>query len=279
VCRTSGGHTRSDAGGGRRPAPGTACRNRKKSAREGRTVFWVDEADFYLLRTRVRTHAPRGRTPIVTVALTRDHGSVIGALVSASHVPRQVRTQALCGVDAVGFLRHLLRHVAGPLLVTWDGAPIHRGRAVTEFLTSTPAPRVWLERLPGYAPNVNPVVGIRRNLKLRELGAVYSYDQQEPDAHARCKCGRPTTATIAPSERQRGESGGRRAISRRAPCSEERPISRATSNPHSGLSYKERRRVDRGRPATVGPGRAAGRRSPRERSSSRSGADRLSPQP
>jgi hypothetical protein len=34
----------------------------------------------------------------------------------------------------VRFLRHLLRHIPGPLLVILDGAPIHRGRAVKDFL-------------------------------------------------------------------------------------------------------------------------------------------------
>jgi hypothetical protein len=40
--------------------------------------------------------------------------------------------------------------------------------------------RRWLERLPAYALDLNPVDGIRPDLKHRELGAVCWYDQREP---------------------------------------------------------------------------------------------------
>lgn len=37
----------------------------------------------------------------------------------------------------------------------WDGSPIHRRVAVKEFVTGTGG-KVWLEALPGYAPDLNP---------------------------------------------------------------------------------------------------------------------------
>jgi hypothetical protein len=52
------------------------------------------------------------------------------------------------GKDAVRFLKHLMGQIPGKLLVIWDGSPIHRGRAVKEFLASGAASRVQLERLP-----------------------------------------------------------------------------------------------------------------------------------
>jgi len=46
--------------------------------------------------------------------------------------------------------------VAGErLLVIWDGSTIHRRVEVTDFVSSTRG-RVWLEALPGYAPDLNP---------------------------------------------------------------------------------------------------------------------------
>lgn len=141
--------------------------------------MWVDEAGFYLLPGRVRTYAPRGQTPILTVPLTRDHLSVIGALTDDGRLLQQVRTTAFDGAGIVGFLRHLLRHVAGPLLVLWDGASIHRGQAVKEFLQQVGTERLWLERLPSYAPDLNPVEGVWHYLKHRELGNVCCYNQQE----------------------------------------------------------------------------------------------------
>ena len=63
------------------------------------------------------------------------------------------------------FLKHLLQHSAGPLLVIWDGAPIHRSCVITHFLASGATKRLHLECLPSYAPDLNPVEVVWRYLK------------------------------------------------------------------------------------------------------------------
>jgi transposase len=55
------------------------------------------------------------------------------------------------------------------VLVIWDGSPIHRGRAVKDFLASGASHRLQLEQLPGYAPDLNPDEGIWKHLKCVEL--------------------------------------------------------------------------------------------------------------
>ncbi|HEV2121176.1 MAG TPA: IS630 family transposase [Chloroflexota bacterium] len=145
------------------------ARPQKKAKREGRTIVWVDEAGFYLLPARVRSYAPRGQTPVLRVPLTRAHLSVIGAMTPDGRVLLQVQSQAYRSAHVVRFLRHLLRHIPGKLLVIWDGSPIHRSRTIKAFLASSGAARIHLERLPGYAPDLNPVEGIWRYLKRIEL--------------------------------------------------------------------------------------------------------------
>jgi transposase len=117
----------------------------------------------------VRTYAPRGQTPILRVPLTRDHLSVISGLTHDGRVFLQVRERAFRGPAVVRFLRHLLRHIAGKLLVIWDGAPIHRAQPVKDFLAQGAAARLQLEQLPGYAPDLNPDEGIWHYLKHVEL--------------------------------------------------------------------------------------------------------------
>jgi transposase len=67
------------------------------------------------------------------------------------------------------FLEELLAQIAGKLLIIWDGAPIHRSKAIKQFLTDGAAARILLERLPGYAPDLNPDEGIWHYLKHVEL--------------------------------------------------------------------------------------------------------------
>jgi transposase len=64
------------------------------------------------------------------------------------------------GPGVVRVLRRRLRPVPGRLPVLWDGAPIHRGHDVTALLAAAAA-RLAPERLPGYAPDLNPDEGIR----------------------------------------------------------------------------------------------------------------------
>jgi hypothetical protein len=40
------------------------------------------------------------------------------------------------GPDVLRFLKHLLRHIPGKLLVIWDGAPIHCAQPVRDFLAA-----------------------------------------------------------------------------------------------------------------------------------------------
>ncbi len=63
----------------------------------------------------------------------------------------------------------LTSKIPGKLLVIWDGAPIHRAKVIKEFLAAGAAKRVHLERLPAYAPDLNPQEGVWNLLKRREL--------------------------------------------------------------------------------------------------------------
>ena len=56
----------------------------------------------------------------------------------------------------VEFLQHLLRHLPGKLLIIWDGLPRHRSHLVWDFVRHQRG-RLWLEFLPAYAPELNPV--------------------------------------------------------------------------------------------------------------------------
>jgi len=94
---------------------------------------------------------------------------VISAVTAVGELATRIRTTAFDGAAVVPFLRQLLRRLPGKLLVIWDGAPIHRGRAVKDFLAGGAAARLQLEQFPGYAPELNPDEGVWNLLKRAEL--------------------------------------------------------------------------------------------------------------
>lgn len=110
-----------------------------------------------------------GQTPLLRVPLTRDHLSAISGITPDGRLFLHVQDEALRSPEVVRFLQQVLRQISGPLLVIWDGGPIHRGQPVKEFLRTKTGRRVWLEQLPAYAPELNPDEGIWQYLKHVEL--------------------------------------------------------------------------------------------------------------
>ena len=117
----------------------------------------------------VRTYAPIGKTPVLKENLARDHLSAMSGITLEGELYMIEQERAFKSEDVVRFLKHLLRQIAGKLLVIWDGSPIHRGGAVKDFLASGAARRLQLEQLPGYAPDLNPDEGVWKHLKCVEL--------------------------------------------------------------------------------------------------------------
>jgi putative transposase len=64
----------------------------------------------------------------------------------------------VCAKQVLGFLRHLLRHIPGKVIVLWDGLAAHRAFVVREWAGQHT--RLRIVRLPAYAPELNPVEGL-----------------------------------------------------------------------------------------------------------------------
>ena len=127
----------------------------RRARRERRVLVFEDESGFYLLPGVVRTYAPEARTPVLRETQTRDHLSVMGGMTPEGKLYTLARQQSLNGLHTIEFLLHLGRVAGKRLLVIWDGSPIHRRAEVNEFASETRG-NVWLEALPGYAPDLNP---------------------------------------------------------------------------------------------------------------------------
>ncbi len=97
----------------------------------------------------------------------------------------QTQDHSYQGPDAVRFLQLLLREIPGKLLVIWDGATIHRCQAIKDFLAKGGAKRIHLERLPAYAPELNPQEGVWNLLKRVELKNVCCLDVQHVQREVR----------------------------------------------------------------------------------------------
>ncbi len=101
-----------------------------------------------------------GRTPVIRRKLSRERLSAISAVSMTGELYLAAQGHSYKGADIISFLEQLLEEIEGSLLVIWDGAPVHRSRAVKEWLARGAARRIQLEQLPGYAPELNPDEGV-----------------------------------------------------------------------------------------------------------------------
>lgn len=72
------------------------------------------------------------------------------------------------GPQVVAFLKALRRQLKRRLLIIWDGLPAHRGGVVRDYLEAQRG-AVQIERLPAYAPELNPVEYVWAHLKTHEV--------------------------------------------------------------------------------------------------------------
>jgi transposase len=138
------------------------ARGKKNARRQRAWLVFEDESGLSTQPVVRRTWAPRGETPVLTHPFRHwERLSVAAALAFRWDGRRcrlffQTRTGPYSTPSLIGFLRQLNRHFrGGRVILLWDGLPAHRSRRMREFLT---AQHDWLtvERLPAYAPELNP---------------------------------------------------------------------------------------------------------------------------
>ncbi|HEX3233072.1 MAG TPA: IS630 family transposase [Gemmatimonadales bacterium] len=148
----------------------------KKNARRRRAwLVFEDESGLSHHPVVRRTWAPRGQPPILThVGSNWKRLSIAAALAfrwdgHRSRVYFQTRPGTYTDERLITFLRALKRHFRRRrVILLWDGLAAHKSRRMRAYLARQ---RPWLqvERLPAYAPELNPVEQIWGNVKGRDL--------------------------------------------------------------------------------------------------------------
>jgi transposase len=126
----------------------------------GAHLVFLDESGYMLTPTVRRTWAPRGSKPVLKCWDRRDRLSAISCVTVSPKASRlnlhfNLLSHNVHGEDVVDFLRQLKRQLRGPLTVLWDGSNVHsKCKAVQAFLAKHP--EIVAEKLPAYAPEINP---------------------------------------------------------------------------------------------------------------------------
>jgi hypothetical protein len=157
--------------------------DQKGAAKKRAWLVFFDESGVSLLPVTRRTWSPRGVTPILRHRATWKRASMAGAL--GYHAADPTRGPRLCfalkpdSYDTVSLIEVLTQlggfYAGERVVLLWDGLGAHWSYSMCDWVATQTA---WLtvERLPAYAPELNPVEGLWANLKAVEL-ANFAGDQ------------------------------------------------------------------------------------------------------
>lgn len=173
-----------------------AVASRKKNARRRRALIaFQDESGISQRPSVRRTWAPRGHTPVLVHAFNWKKMSLCAVLAyrwdgRSARLFFQMKPDSYDTSALIAFLTDLRKELRGQrLMLIWDGLPAHRSRAMQQYLRTQ---RRWLqvERLPGYAPELNPTESLWQNIKGKELANFCGHHLAEAAAQCRKGIGR-----------------------------------------------------------------------------------------
>jgi transposase len=118
-------------------------------------ILAQDEASLYLQASVRRVWAPVGHTPVVKVAASRESTHFYGALNLATGEEVALRSELMNAEVSALFLNRILQaYPDRPILLLWDRAPWHKGKALRSTLAANP--RLEVLCFPPGCPELNP---------------------------------------------------------------------------------------------------------------------------
>jgi len=142
---------------------------RAEAAAMGATIYFGDEAGVRTDFHAGTTWAPVGQTPVVRTTGTRDSINLISALSAQGALRFSAYVGKFESAVFINFCKRLMHDTSGLVFLIVDGHPVHRSKAVKDFVASTQG-RLRLFHFPAYSPELNPDEWVWKNVKADRIG-------------------------------------------------------------------------------------------------------------
>ena len=169
-----------------------AC-DKRVARRLGAWICFADESGITLRPARARTWAPRGETPVVSVAGRGGRKPSIAGIAAYRsgqrsrpvyrimiHRGHKGEPRSFGEAHFAVLLDNAHQQPGEPIALVWDGLlPAHRPPRMRALVAARPWLRVY--QLPDYAPELNPTENIRSSMKRH--GQPRRRHHRRPDPH------------------------------------------------------------------------------------------------
>ena len=128
---------------------------KRRAKRLGAKIFFLDEAGFQSDPSLGRTYGLKGKTPQIVTSGQRQSLNVMSAVNARGEFWAATYTGKLNAEAFVAFLQNFMKGRRGKIILVIDGHPAHTAKRVERYVEGL-AGRLELQRLPSYAPDLNP---------------------------------------------------------------------------------------------------------------------------
>jgi transposase len=149
-----------------------------EAAREGAVIYFLDEAAVRSDSHSGTTWAKRGQTPVVKATGARYSVNMISGVSAKGALRFMLIEGTLTAPVFIEFCKRLAHDAQRLVYLVVDGHPVHRSKAVKEYVRSTEG-RLKLFFLPSYSPELNPDEWVWKNVKHDRVGRTTTRSKAE----------------------------------------------------------------------------------------------------
>lgn len=157
---------------------------RRAAKRLQARIYWGDAMGVRSDHQAGRSYAPRGRTPTIPGTGRRFGANIFSAITNRGDLAFMVFKRRFTVTVFLRFLRRLVKHARRPVFLIVDRHPVHRSRAVRQWLKKN-RKRIRLFYLPAYSPDLNPDEMLNHDVKTNAVGKRRPHNQPELMRHLR----------------------------------------------------------------------------------------------
>lgn len=139
-------------------------RIKKEAKKEGREIWFGDEAGFKSTDHTGSTWGKRGKTPIVKTTGARFGCNSVSAVNNRGQLKFMIFQGTFSTNTFIYFLKRLLEKNDKKITLIVDGHPTHKTKKVKNFIATTNG-KLKIEYLPPYSPELNPDEQVWRHAK------------------------------------------------------------------------------------------------------------------
>ena len=143
---------------------------RAEAKKVGASIYFADEASVRSDYHAGTTWAPVGQTPVVRTTGARFSVNMISAVTATGSFAFDIIEGKLNAEKFIEFCDKLLADTGRPVFLIVDGHPVHRSRAVKDYVAATEG-RLRLFQLPSYSPELNLDEWAWKNVKHDVVGS------------------------------------------------------------------------------------------------------------